>query len=836
MSDHGFGSDTPPPPPPPPPPKDEGAGGRGGAKDGADNPYEDAGGSPGQETAREETRAEDKSGNRSEDAAGDENGTLDQESPKPLPPSDEGVEDQGRPKDGADDPFDEDAHRSPVQETSEAAVDGAEDNDEVTDNDKAAAAAPDATETRTEDAEAAPPVTDPPTEGGPSPAETDGTENSDAPPRSKGPDTEEPRASDDDRTTTPDADETGEPDRDGTTAPDQEKGSDPRDRTGSDDHADDESHDPAETGDAARAGASPVEDGEASEQSEAATSAPEPATHPVVPVERDAESPAARPDAAARVGEGAPESSGPGSEPGGQHSEGAHTEDVPPRQKETSEQQPQEEDAGRTEGSADLSSPADGATGPESEPDGRPQRGDNSEPAGTSSPDTGGSDTDTGGTAVEMGGSDADTGFDSGVEAGIKTGAAVGKAALDVTGTITGAVGATVSEAAAGAEANRAMAGVREDQGSRRSSPDIAPDTATSTEDTSSEGPEDQRTSRADAPEDPGADAQDGSSDHRLTVVRESLGDQHPEVTSVLSKLITDDTNRLDLTEGLKEPRRAEVTMGIVKEVAEGRLLGQEGSLESYTAKNPGRGPLFDRVSDDINSLDGASRKDAYVQESKAADPEARSLGPDVSGEQSGHLRDYAGRLKHELEPTVFEDVIGLIERLPDAEGVEFSARTKSADGLVDKVQRMTSGSEGRPARPDYQVGDVIDAVGARVTAKDTAQLESLLEGAKEYFGTGREGGRILEIENMYAQPKGGNPNYRVIPMVVSIDAGGKPYTYELQLTTKRASVAADLEHNTVYKDHVNASDDEKRVVRNMQAEAAALDQEETIRRHPGDK
>lgn len=173
MSDHGFGSDTPPPPPPPPPPKDEGAGGRGGAKDGADNPYEDAGGSPGQETAREETRAEDKSGNRSEDAAGDESGTLDQESPKPLPPSDEGVEDQGRPKEGADDPFDEDAHRSPVQETSEAAVDGAEDNDEVTDNDKAAAAAPDATETRTEDTETAPPATDPPTEGGPSPTEDD---------------------------------------------------------------------------------------------------------------------------------------------------------------------------------------------------------------------------------------------------------------------------------------------------------------------------------------------------------------------------------------------------------------------------------------------------------------------------------------------------------------------------------------------------------------------------------------------------------------------------------------------------------------------------------------
>ncbi|MEU1375983.1 helicase HerA-like domain-containing protein [Streptomyces triculaminicus] len=179
-----------------------------------------------------------------------------------------------------------------------------------------------------------------------------------------------------------------------------------------------------------------------------------------------------------------------------------------------------------------------------------------------------------------------------------------------------------------------------------------------------------------------------------------------------------------------------------------------------------------------------------------------------------------------------YEDVTSLLEEADGADDAELSIRTKSADGLVDKVNRMTEGSEGRKARPDYEIGEAVDAVGARITVEDTAQLETVLEKAKEHFGT-REDGRLLEVENMYAEPKSGNPSYRVIPMVVAIEVDGKPYTYELQLTTERASVAADLEHNTVCKAHIETTSEERDVMRKMQAEAAAVDQEETRRRYP---
>ncbi|MFB8086074.1 hypothetical protein [Streptomyces sp. NPDC055992] len=314
-----------------------------------------------------------------------------------------------------------------------------------------------------------------------------------------------------------------------------------------------------------------------------------------------------------------------------------------------------------------------------------------------------------------------------------------------------------------------------------------------------------------------------------LADVTEALSERHPEVASVITKLCADDANRLNVIERLKAPGgEGDRTLKIIEELAEGEAL--EGlSLEEYRSANPGRGPLFEPVAHEVNhGRDGTSRKNAYVEQTKADDP-VRALGASVEDADRDALDDYGMRLQNEVEPAVWEDVRILLDEAGDA---ELSIRTKSADGLMDKVNRMTAGSEGRKARPDYEIGDVIDAVGARITVADTTRLEAVLKKAEEHFGTG-EDGRLLEIENMYAEPKSGNPSYRVIPMVVAIEVDGKPYTYELQLTTERASVAADLEHNTVYKAHIETTPEERDVMRRMQAEAAALDQEETRRRHP---
>jgi ppGpp synthetase/RelA/SpoT-type nucleotidyltranferase len=104
------------------------------------------------------------------------------------------------------------------------------------------------------------------------------------------------------------------------------------------------------------------------------------------------------------------------------------------------------------------------------------------------------------------------------------------------------------------------------------------------------------------------------------------------------------------------------------------------------------------------------------------------------------------------------------------------------------------------------------------------AALRRAYEAVVEHFGVG-DGGRIVEIDNMYADPKAKNPTYRVIPMVIKIEVDGHKYAFELQLTTLRASVAADIEHNSLYKRYIDITPEERDAIGRAFAEAAALDQ-----------
>lgn len=296
-----------------------------------------------------------------------------------------------------------------------------------------------------------------------------------------------------------------------------------------------------------------------------------------------------------------------------------------------------------------------------------------------------------------------------------------------------------------------------------------------------------------------------------------TLHDQ-PEMSEVVKKLTADD-HPLNVTDKLRDPGTRRATLDTIKELADGRVLGDRPLLD-FLQENPGQGTLFEAIPEHVNKLpDGVTtRKDAFVRESQHYDP-VRSVGPDPMPEEMVQVRDYARRLKA-AEPVVKAEVRQLVEGL-DA---EVSVRTKGAAGLIDKVQRMTSGTGGREPRPNYKVGDVIDAVGARITVKDTAELAKVIERVREHFGFGDEG-RILEVENMYAEPKAHNPAYRVVPIIVKVESGGQVYTFELQLTTRRASIAADVYHNTIYKPYLEVSGAEQAKVARMFEEAAALEQ-----------
>ncbi|SDU15152.1 RelA/SpoT domain-containing protein [Jiangella alkaliphila] len=311
--------------------------------------------------------------------------------------------------------------------------------------------------------------------------------------------------------------------------------------------------------------------------------------------------------------------------------------------------------------------------------------------------------------------------------------------------------------------------------------------------------------------------------DDAVAAVRSALAGPHPDVAALVARLLADTAHSLDLTRALRDPERRGGALTILGELADGRALAGR-SLGDYVAAHPGRGPLFAPVpSDALVASDGRSRKELFVAAAVLADP-GRCVGADPTAEQLVLLDDYVRRLVEEVEPRVFAELSSLAAAYPDA---AVSSRVKDPDGLVEKVRRMSAGAKNRPGRAGYRVGDVLDAVGARITVAGTADLAALVGAVVERFGTSDDG-RVLDWENRYTDPKPHNPAYRVVPFILVARVGGLAYPFELQLTTQRASIAADLEHNTVYKPYVPVSDQERDRIRGMQAEAAALDQDET--------
>jgi ppGpp synthetase/RelA/SpoT-type nucleotidyltranferase len=309
--------------------------------------------------------------------------------------------------------------------------------------------------------------------------------------------------------------------------------------------------------------------------------------------------------------------------------------------------------------------------------------------------------------------------------------------------------------------------------------------------------------------------------------VLDRIGMHSPDLAEVVRKLL-DDPHPLNVTKALHLAAMHEHVIAKIEEIARGSALAPyDGDLQALLADHPGHGPLSEHVAPELNRAPGAefTRLQEYVQEMKATD-EVHTIGLDRTPEQTEALNGYADRLEERVLPAVNAEVESVADIVRASSGgpVEVNSRPKDVAGLDDKIVRMARGRKGSPGRPNYRVGDIIDAVGARMTVPDMAALRRAYEAVVEHFGVG-DGGRIVEIDNMYADPKAKNPTYRVIPMVIKIEVDGHKYAFELQLTTLRASVAADVEHNSLYKRYIDITPEERDAIGRAFAEAAALDQ-----------
>lgn len=313
--------------------------------------------------------------------------------------------------------------------------------------------------------------------------------------------------------------------------------------------------------------------------------------------------------------------------------------------------------------------------------------------------------------------------------------------------------------------------------------------------------------------------------DRRAMKVLGTLSD-YPAIGSVVGKLLADSAHPLSLTTALTDQNRQAATASLIRQLAAHETLG-DAALVDWIAAHPGVGPLFEPTAPNVgHHADGTTRKNRFSAEVARVDP-ARRVGITADGHKMIQLSEYAARLETDVLPVAQAETAALAARFP---GARWRVRTKGTTGILEKVRRMTAGSVGRNARQEFTAAHVFDAVGGRIVAADVDQLGEIFVAIKEQFGTG-DGGRLLGIENTYVSPKRHKPAYRAIHVDIVCEAEGLPYVYEMQLMTWRASLAADLDHNALYKPFIDATALERQAVLDVLDEAAAMDQADTRRR-----
>lgn len=277
-----------------------------------------------------------------------------------------------------------------------------------------------------------------------------------------------------------------------------------------------------------------------------------------------------------------------------------------------------------------------------------------------------------------------------------------------------------------------------------------------------------------------------------VTWVQMELRD-YPELSRILQKYILDTEHPMNIVAYLRSPDSADYVMGELKEMGDLRKLSDAEFRRIVQKTFDPSQPLCQPNEDDFNLVNGQKKKEVLREDLLRRDPALYSINDEIPEEQFPMLRDYTLKLMTRIMPRLRDELQSIVSDLPVEDGFPaLSARAKGAEGIVDKIRRCRQGNDGKPPIPDYCLANMPDAVGGRITVKNVKQLEEVMEKLEERFGKEN----IYEKDSFYANDVKKNYPYRVITYTVLID--GVPC--EIQVTTLRSSLAADLWHNTGYK------------------------------------
>jgi len=277
-----------------------------------------------------------------------------------------------------------------------------------------------------------------------------------------------------------------------------------------------------------------------------------------------------------------------------------------------------------------------------------------------------------------------------------------------------------------------------------------------------------------------------------ISRIREEFS-EYPEMAAVLEQYVADTSHPMNIVAYLKNPESRDYVMAELKEMAALRKLPEDQFGKVIDATFDPSKPLMMANDFDYNFEDDQDNMAILKEELLFFDEPLFSIGDNPTQEQRQELDEYADRLMYETTPELVDRLEEIVADIPAGDGFPaINARAKTAGGMLDKIKRVRSGNEWKAPRPDYCLADMPDAVGGRITVKTPEQLEQVMHKLEETFG----GEDIYEKDSFYANSKKKYHPYRVITYTVTIDE----VPCEIQVTTLRSSLAADLWHNTGYK------------------------------------
>lgn len=263
----------------------------------------------------------------------------------------------------------------------------------------------------------------------------------------------------------------------------------------------------------------------------------------------------------------------------------------------------------------------------------------------------------------------------------------------------------------------------------------------------------------------------------------------------ILNSFVEGTPNKLNLVKNILNPKTREKMFKVLDEIESQEYVGEEAYNGYMTKSEPVTGLLLTDNDSYWNTrmVNGreVNKLAAYKRMKLLTNPEIYGIGPNPNRQQYDKLHNFLERAKTEVLP----DLLTILDFVADRSANSFTqvhGRAKSADGAVEKIGRMRRGHDGNQSKGDYLFADETDAIGGRIVTEDLEGLEKVMVGLERTFG---ERG-ILEKENYYTSGRTRQRPYRLIRYTVLV----RGVQCEVQLTTLRSSIVADIYHDIFYK------------------------------------